>query len=99
MYVNKYLFYSEYYKLGIIDELYDTDMTNLKWQNARSPIVLFSQGLRVMVTTMYFVEIKKFHAEAMPNISVCIYCNEKCTQYHILKCQNRKLSLREAALR
>jgi hypothetical protein len=95
---NKFCEQKSMNKLGIIDEFYDTEtMTNLKWQNAlfadRSVFTRFAcHGYHYV-----FCSNKKFHAEAMPNICVCIYCNEKCTQYHILECQHRKLSLREAA--
>lgn len=84
-------------KLQIRDEFYDTEtMLNLGWQRAmfadRSVFTRFAcHGYHYV-----FCKNKKFHAEAEQNCK-CAHCNENCSQYHILECREKKLSLREAS--
>lgn len=84
-------------KLEIVDEFYETEtMLNLNWQRAmfsdRSVFTRFAcHGYHYV-----FCNNKKFHAEATPSCK-CLYCNNLCTKYHILECQIKRLSLREAS--
>ena len=84
-------------KLEILDQFYDTEtMLNQKWKSAmftdRSVFTRFAcHGYHYV-----FCIDKKFHPEAKTSCR-CQYCNEICTQYHILNCKKKQISLREAA--
>lgn len=84
-------------QLGIIKEFYETEtMSNLNWTGPmfsdRSVFTRFAcHGYHYV-----FCRNKKFHPDAMTGCR-CMYCNEICTQYHILQCKEKKISLREAA--
>ena len=84
-------------KLEIIDEFYDTaTMSYQKWKRAmladRSVFTQFACHSFHYV----FCKDKNFHPEAKTTCK-CFYCNEICTQYHILNCKTKIISLREAA--
>jgi hypothetical protein len=84
-------------KLGICNEFYETEtMRKEDWKGPyfddRHVFARFAcHGYHYL-----FCKNKSFHYDATHRCS-CKFCGEKCAQYHILECNEKKLSLREAS--